>query len=127
MKFLYLSGAVVLILSVRFNFWLYQRNETISAERDAVYSELLQTMRGNDDTAQIKVDMARSYASKLAQEKRDALKGVTDTDSVFSVLERCRRGLFGKDAASADFSCLTPAIVDDTPSKAGDTSRSQSR
>ena len=98
MRYIYVAAAIVLAVSLVCNWVQFQRAKALMAEREAVVVETYQDARKADDAAMQHVDKAREDAAKTAQEKRDALKDADTADTIADLLERCRIGLFGKDA-----------------------------
>lgn len=87
--------AVALALSIAGNVYLYK---TMSNTDKESVENICQDARKTDDAAMQSLEDARENIRKNAQEKMDALKDIGSMDSIDDLLERCRRGLFGKDA-----------------------------
>ena len=98
MRAVYIAAALVLFASLAGNWWQYKHSQALIAERENAVVETYHETRRADDAAMQQVDKAREDAAKAAQEKRDALKDADSADTIADLLERCRRGLFGKDA-----------------------------
>ena len=97
MRAVYMAASLVLLASLAGNWWQYKQHKALLADREAAVVETYQDTRRADDAAMQHVDKTKSDAAKAAQEKRDALKDADTADSIADLLERCRRGLFGKD------------------------------
>lgn len=98
MRVVYATAILVLLASLLGNWWQYRQHKALLADHEAAVVETYQDTRRADDAAMQHVDKAREDAAKAAQEKRDALKDADTADTIADLLERCRRGLFGKDA-----------------------------
>ena len=88
---------IALALSVAGNVYLYKTMS--NAGKDSIENPY-QGARKADDAAMQSIGNAREDIAAKAQEKRDALKNIGPVDSVDDLLERCRRGLFGKNASA---------------------------
>lgn len=86
--------AIALGLSLTVNVYLYDKF-VVGMNKNSVENTYQGARKVDDMAAQI-VDKAREEAAIKAQEKRDALKNADTIDSIDDLLERCRRGLFGK-------------------------------
>lgn len=86
--------AIALGLSLTVNVYLYDKF-VVGMNKNNIENPYQGARKADDAAAQI-VDKAREEAAIKAQEKRDALKDIGSMDSVDGLLERCRRGLFGK-------------------------------
>lgn len=84
---------VVLALSIAGNVYLYKHLS--NTDKESIENPYQGARKADDVAAQI-MDKAREEAAQKAQEKRDALKNADTIDSIDDLLERCRRGLFGK-------------------------------
>lgn len=91
---------VALALSIAGNVYLYKT--MLNTNKESV-ENTYQDARKADDAAMQSVEDARENIQKNAQEKRDALKDIGSMDSIDGLLERCRRGLFGK-STNKDYS-----------------------
>lgn len=95
---IYIAAAFLLVISLVCNWVQFKQRQALLAERENSVVETYQDARKADDAAMQHVDKAREDAAKTAQEKRDALKDADTADTIADLLERCRIGLFGKDA-----------------------------
>lgn len=87
--------AVALFLSIAGNVYLYKNMS--NTDKESV-ENTCQDARKADDAAMQSLEDSRENIQKNAQEKRDALKDIGSMDSIDDLLERCRRGMFGKGA-----------------------------
>lgn len=88
---------VALALSVAGNVYLYK---TMSNTGKDSIENPYQGARKTDDEVMQSIGKAREDIAAKSQEKRDALKDIGSMGSVDDLLERCRRGLFGKNASA---------------------------